>query len=238
VHASDGVVAVGRDGKSSGGSVSRRRRGSASVSVEAVISAVYVNTGSSVAGVVVDGVLHLAQEVVDMDEILLGACVGHGQVVLLSHGVVAGCGSVKNGSRASRLGHILSGWPHGTVGNRQGAVERQQRATNIGIRRRIDLAALGMSEEVINHLVGAFAIIATGSSVVSEVLRSRGVQGRLVEVETIVGRWLRCIVTAMPSLVRERGRVSPHLTIVIVVTRRSWRRISLEVRRMGRVGPR
>lgn len=95
-----------------------------------------------------------------------------------------------------------------------------------------------MGEEVINHLVSALAVVATGSSAITKVLCSGGVHGRLVEVETIVGRWLRCIVTTMPSLVRERGRVSPHLTIVIVVTRRSWRRISLEVKRMGRVRPR
>lgn len=104
--------------------MSRRGRGSASVSVKTVISVVYVNTSSGVVSVVVNGVLHLAQEVIDVDEILLSASVGHGQVVLLRERVVTGLGSVKNSSRASRLGHILCGRAHGTVGNRQGAVER------------------------------------------------------------------------------------------------------------------
>lgn len=44
-----------------------------------------------------------------------------------------------------------------------------------------------MGEEVINHLVSALAVVATGSSAITKVLCSGGVHGRLVEVETIVG---------------------------------------------------
>lgn len=62
----------------------RRGRGSVAVAVETTVIVMNVSAGSGVVGILIDGILHLAQNVVNVDEILLGASVGHGQVVLLS----------------------------------------------------------------------------------------------------------------------------------------------------------
>lgn len=67
---------------------SRGRRGVA-VTVETTITLVNVNASSSMVGVLIDGVLHFAQDVIDVDEVFLGARAGHGEVILLSEGVLA-----------------------------------------------------------------------------------------------------------------------------------------------------
>lgn len=53
-----------------------------------VVAAVNLDACCGLVGVVVDGVLHLAKEVVDLNKILLctGVC-GHGKIVLLGEGV-------------------------------------------------------------------------------------------------------------------------------------------------------
>jgi hypothetical protein len=58
------------------------------VTVAGVTSIVDLNTCGGVVGVVVDGVLHLSEHGVDLDEILLRTGVGQGQVVLLGKRVV------------------------------------------------------------------------------------------------------------------------------------------------------
>lgn len=148
---------------------------------------VNVNASSSMVGILINSVLHLAQEVVNVDEILLSASIGHRQIVLLSQGVLAGGrASVDNGG-TSGLRHVMllrSG--HGSVGDGQRAVERHQRAADLSIRRGIDLTALGTAEEVIDHVESALAVITTRSGAVAQMLSSGVVQGRLVEVEAVV----------------------------------------------------
>jgi hypothetical protein len=72
-------------------------------------------------------------------------------------------------------------------------------------------------------------------STVAKVLSTAIVDRGLVEVETIVGRRLRSVITAsrVTSLVCKGSCVSSHLASVVVVARRSWRRISLERRKTG-----
>jgi hypothetical protein len=211
----------------------RRRRGVA-VTVEAVFSVMNVDTSSSVVSILVDGVLHLAKNGVDVNEILLSSRAGHGQVVLLSQGVLARSRTSVDRC-GSRLRHVLLGSSHRTVGNGEVAMEGHQGTTNLGIRRRIDLSTLGAAEEVVNHVVGALSVITAGSSAVSKVLGTGIVDRRLVEVETIVGRGLGSIVTAtrMACLMSKGCCVSSHLTSVIIVARGAWRRISLEGRKTG-----
>jgi|SRR5687767_6549929 len=77
------------------------------------------------------------------------------------------------------------------------------------------------SEKVINHVEGTLTVVAT-SGTVSQMLGTRVVLGRLVEVEAVVSRRLRCVVVAwVTSLVREGGRTSAHLAVVVVVARRA-----------------
>lgn len=192
-----------------------------------------MNAGSSVAGVLVDGVLHLTKDVVDVDEILLRARVGHGEIVLLSQGVAGSRASV-HGGRGSWLRHVLLCGGHGAVGDGQVSVKRHQGAANLGIRGGVNLATLGAAKEVVDHVIGALSIIAAGGGAVAKVLGAGVVQGRLVEVEAIVGRGLGSIVAArMPCLMGEGGGVSSHLAIVVIIARGAWRRISLEVRKTG-----
>ena len=58
--------------------MSRMRRRCVAVSIVGVFSVVDLDVGSCVVGVLVDGVLHLTEKVVDVNEILLGAGVRHG----------------------------------------------------------------------------------------------------------------------------------------------------------------
>lgn len=79
-----------------------------------IIAVVDLDTGSGVVGVLVDGVLHLAEEIVDLDEVLLGPGVGgHGQVVLLGQGVL-GRRRAGVGNRGG-LGHVVLGGRHGAA---------------------------------------------------------------------------------------------------------------------------
>lgn len=194
-----------------------RRRRSVAVTVEAL--AVDMNASSSVAGVLVDGVLHLTKDVVDVDEILLRARVGHREIVLLSQGVARSRASV-HGGRRSWLRHVLLCGGYGAVGDGQVSVKRHQGAANLGIRGGVNLATLGAAKEVVDHIIGALSIIAAGRSAIAKVLGASVVQGRLVEIEAIVGRGLGSIVAArMPSLMSKGGGVSSHLAIVVIIAR-------------------
>lgn len=194
-----------------------RRRRSVAVAVEAL--AVDVNASSSMAGILVDGVLHLTKDVVDVDEILLRARVGHGEIILLSQGVAGSRASV-HGGRRSWLRHVLFCGGHGAVGDGQVSVKRHQGAANLGIRGGVNLATLGAAKEVVDHVISALSIITAGGGAVAKVLGAGVVHGRLVEIEAIVGRGLGSIVTArMPSLMGEGSGVSSHLAIVVIIAR-------------------
>lgn len=100
----------------------------------------------------------------------------------------------------------------GSVGHGQRAVEREQGAANLGIRSRIDLAALGAAEEVVDNIESALALISSG---VANVLFTAGssVDMLLVKVESIVGRRLRSVIAGL-RIARDRAS---HLPIVVVV---------------------
>jgi hypothetical protein len=52
---------------------------------------------------------------------------------------------------------------HRAAGDRDGSVERHERAAHLRIRGRVNLSALGISEEVIDHVVGALTATTTGN---------------------------------------------------------------------------
>lgn len=206
------------------------------MSVAIVAPIVDLDAGGGVARVVIDRVLHLPEHMIDLNKVLLRAGVGQGQVVLLGERmVVAGSRCTVHHTGASGLlRHVLSfSAAHGTIGYRQGTVKRQQGSANLGVGRGVNLPALGAAEKVINHVEGALTVVAT-SGTVAQMLCTWSVHGRLVEVETVVGRRLRGIVTSwVASLVRKCSRTSAHLTVVVVVAWRSlWLRTVVETTRI------
>jgi hypothetical protein len=114
---------------------------------------------------------------------------------------------------ADWMGKIGLGGSHGSVGHGQRAVEREQRTANLGIRSRIDLAAFGAAEEVVDNIESALTLI---SSRVADVLFTAGssVDVLLVKVESIVCRRLRSVIAAGLRIARDRAS---HLPIVVVV---------------------
>ncbi len=189
----------------------------AETSVVALAGGVNVNTGGGMVGILIDGILHLTEHVVNLDQVLLGPGVGHGQVVLLSQRVVGNSRDTAAAAHAVgmlRLGHVLLS-SHGPVGHGQRAVKRQQRAANVGVRAGVDVTALGAAEEVIDHVVGALAVIACRGSVVANVLSARSVERRLVEVQSVTGGSLGSVVaTRVAGLGESTG---PHLTVMVIV---------------------
>jgi hypothetical protein len=205
--------------------VRARRRGSVAVTVETALRLVDVNTRSSVVSILVDGILHLTEDVIDVNQILLGARARHGQVLLLSQRVLTrGMTSVDRSG--SMLRHVLFSCSHGTVGDREVAMKRHQGTANLGVGRRVNLATLGTAKEVVNHVICALSVV-TAMSTVAKVLGTAIVDRGLVEVETIVGRRLRSVVAAsrVTSLVCKGSCVSSHLAGVVIVARRSLRRL-------------
>jgi hypothetical protein len=119
---------------------------------------------------------------------------------------------------ADWMGKIGLGGSHGSVGHGQRAVEREQRTANLGIRSRIDLAAFGAAEEVVDNIESALTLI---SSRVADVLFTAGssVDVLLVKVESIVCRRLRSVIAAGLRIARDRAS---HLPIVVVVAGGLW----------------
>lgn len=240
---SDGGSAGGGDGSERRGHVGGRDRvvavsharraavhgvggGSVAEAVAVVAAVVNLDTGGGVASVLIDGVLHLAQQVVNLDEVLLRSGVGHGQIVLLGKRVVRDGGDARaHAARyVGRLRHVLLGSGHGAVGNREGAMEGEKRAANVIVRRGVDVATLGAAKKVVDHVVGSLAVIASagGSGVVANVLGAGSVHGRRVEIHAVVGRGLRSIVATGMARLGEAGGAGAHLAVVIIVAG-GWR---------------
>lgn len=114
---------------------------------------------------------------------------------------------------AGWVGKIGLRGSHGSVGHGQRTVEREQRAANLGIRSRVDLAAFGAAEEVVNNVVSTLTLI---SSRVADVLFTAGssVDMLLVKVESIIRRRLRSVIAAGLRIARDRAS---HLPIMIIV---------------------
>ena len=208
VHAGgrDGVmIAIGGHGKAARrAALDDGWRLTVAVAVEAVTAVVDLDAGGGMARVLVDGVLHLAQEVVKLNEVLLGPGAGHRQIVLLRERVLRrGRAAVKHGRRGLmvlRLRHVLLRGSHGASAHGQRAVQRHEGASDLGIGAWVDLAALGVSEEVIDQVIRALAVVASGSAV-GDILGAGGVHGGLVEVEAVAGGRLGRVVAM--TLLRE-----------------------------------
>lgn len=101
-----------------------------------VTAMVNVDIGSGVVGVFIDGLLHLAKQIIDLDQILVGPGIGgHGQIVLLRQGILGWRRtSVGMGHGGSRLGQILLGGRHGTTaGDGERSMKRHEGATDLAV---------------------------------------------------------------------------------------------------------
>lgn len=156
-------------------------RGAVTETAKLIVTAVNLDAGCGLVGVVIDGILHLPKEVVDLNKILLCACIrGHGEVVLLCKRV--GSRAVTHGYG---LGSVTLGGSHGSLWDGHGAMERKQRAADSVVGSRVDLLTLGTAEKVVDHVKGTLLMGSVGL-VVAKVLGALVVQRRLVEVQAVV----------------------------------------------------
>lgn len=102
--------------------------------------------GSGGAGALVDGGLHLVEEVVDVEEVALGLQVGHWEgVVRLGHRGDAGAVPASSYCHQGLRGHVVN---QGSALDGE-AVKLHQALADLGVRRWVDAATLGITEEVI-----------------------------------------------------------------------------------------
>ena len=109
--------------------------------------------GGGGAGALVDGGLHLVEEVVDVEEVALGLQVGHWEgVVWLRHRGDAGAVTASYGHQGLR-GHVVN---QGSALDGE-AVKVHEALADLGIRCWVDVATLGITEEVIQGVKPALS---------------------------------------------------------------------------------
>jgi len=180
--------------------------------------------GARGTSILIDGGLHLLQDVVDLLQVLLGAQVRHGrQVVVLRERAV---GSAGNAERVRGLRHVLGGEAASLDAER--GVDGHQGAADLGVRGRVDLAALHAAKEVVEVLKPALAAIEAGRSLVANEVAAlaHGLGLRVVADGTsVVGRsGVLVVVASLTILVRlpVGPRISTtHMAIVIIEAGRS-----------------
>lgn len=119
-------------------------------------------------------------------------------------------------SMTSRLGKVRFGGGHGSAGDRQGIVKREQGTSNLSIRSRVDLAALDVAKEIVDHLMSVSALAVIACSVANVLRAGCRVDMLLIEVEAVVCRRLRSIIAASMRL-REAGDGASHLSVVVII---------------------
>lgn len=168
-------------------------------------------------GALVDGRLHLLQDVVDLMEVVLGAEVRHRrQVVMLRQGSGSVSYTSSDGeARRVARDELCSQWAV------QRGMNGHQGAADLAVRRRINLAALDTAKEVVELIVAALAGVECGGLVTH--LISARVHGRwLVVVQRLIGLGLvvRVVATVTVLMRLTKGcRVSTNGTVMVIVAR-------------------
>lgn len=169
--------------------------------------------------VLVDGALHLLQDLVDLLKVTLGSQVWHRrQVVVLVHGAMrrlattdgweSGCGSHVLGAEAASV-------------DGQGSVERHERSSNVGIVGWVKAPPLCVSKEIIQVFITTPAII---RSAVAQRLGAVVGDGLPVVSKRAVGLGSPVSIVAMRGWLTKGGGVSTHLmAVVIIEAGRSYR---------------
>lgn len=123
------------------------------------------NTGSShILIAFVDSVLHLLEELINVDQIVLSPNIGHGgQVVTRRLGsttaiTTTAAAANRNGSR-----HLLVFRDRATEEGKLKGLETQQTLADRGIGIRVELAALQVAKKFIQRIISALTVIGVAS---------------------------------------------------------------------------
>lgn len=169
--------------------------------------------------VLVDGALHLLQDLVDLLQVTLGSQVWHGwQIVVLVHGAVCGVAAA-DGWQSGSGSHVLGTEATGVDG--KGTVERHQRSSNVGVVGWVKAPPLGVSKEIVQVIIAAPAVI---RSAVAQRLGAVVGDGLSVVSKRAVGLGSPVSIVAMRGWLTKGGGVSTHLmAVVIIEAGRSYR---------------
>lgn len=167
-----------------------------------------------------------------MLEVVLGAQVGHRRErVVLGQGTVgAGGGATTTTSNGKGRGSSDVLGRESTSVQAERRMQGQQRPADLGVRGGVDLATLGVAEELVQVVIPALASVKRGRLVGHEV--SAGAHGLLVVQRLVRLGLVVSVVTSMPAiLVRlaERCRVGTDMTVVVIVAGRGYGKLALKL---------
>lgn len=176
-------------------------------------------------GVLIHGVLHLLEHLVDLGQVLLGAKVGHGwQIVVL--GERSGMGTTTHGEGVGSLGHVLGRYTAASLEAK--TMDGHQRAAYLLVGAGVNLTALEVSEELVQviqlallpgvgigrgmvaHEISAgsthvLRVVHGGPSVIRWVLGSRGVLAVVTRLTILLVR-----------VAKGAGVSTAHVAIMII----------------------
>jgi hypothetical protein len=143
------------------GKLRRRRIGSAvaHATLHVVGTGLSHASGSHVLITLVDGVLHLLQELVDVDQVVLGADVGHRRQVVRRSRRTAGAVATAATAHRDTSRHGLVLWDGSVQNGKLKRLETQQALAHGGVRVGVELAALEITKELVQGVVSALAVV-------------------------------------------------------------------------------
>lgn len=179
-------------------------------------------SGSCGVGVLVHCALHLLENLIDLDQVILGADIGHGRESVM---LLVGSVTAMTVDRDNRRCREVLCWERSRV-NGECTVQRHQSLADLRIRGRIKLAALGLTEEIVQGVISALAVVKLGSSSMVAHMIAPTATKRLVVHRAAKGRPVVLIITASMTIrgvgrLTKGSRVSTNLAIVIIIARRS-----------------
>ena len=163
----------------------------------------------------VDGRLHLLQELINVHEIVLGSKIWHWWECILMLGHWTTVTSV-----AINRNHGWAGWH--VIRNSStmdwDSLQSHQSLSDLSIRRRVNLTALCITEEVVQGIVTALSVVVRGMLAEITAMAHRVIDW------TIRGWLLRCVIAVVTGVVRiaiisRRARV--HLGAMAIIVRAS-----------------
>lgn len=159
--------------------------------------------------------LHLFEELIDVDQIILGAGVAHrGEMVSLSRHWTAGTVSTAGATNCHSGRDLLVLWHRAVDQRKLKAVEAKQTLADRGVRGRVELAPFEVTEELVQSVVAAFLGFVGGVLV-----RIATVTQRVVNISVRrVGRllWLLGLIVLRGSMAvaLTRHRIQSRLEVV------------------------
>lgn len=170
--------------------------------------------------VLINGALHLLQQLIDLNQIILRPNVRHRRqrVVLLIRSVaVRAFDGHDGGDGAWQVVAVDGSRMRG-----ENSMKRQKPLSYLVVRVRVQLATFSLTKELIQRIVSTLAVIISRRGLVAHVITS-ATHRLVVHRTTKLSLGVVLIVTARMARsvggLAEGGRVSSHLTIVIIIAR-------------------